>query len=61
LAPIDRQHCPKCGHTLALDAFSPSQRGRSGAYCRGCKTALAKAIRAEVNQWLETINAARRQ
>lgn len=33
------QRCPRCATDLPIDAFVPSSRGRSGAYCRACHSA----------------------
>ena len=44
-AAPDTQRCPACVTHLPLDAFSPAAQGRSGAYCRTCRTARTRQWR----------------
>ena len=42
-----RQKCGRCSHSLTLGKFAPASRGKPGKWCRSCRSAHAKAKRAE--------------
>lgn len=48
------QDCPRCHRTLPLEAYSPSQRGTKGRWCRQCNAESRLQKRREGNPRVAT-------